>query len=152
MAALWTAAALLGLNALFALVPPAYVIIKTAGALYLIWIAWQTWKHARDPLGAPPRPVARAFLGGLLVNLANPKSVLFAAAVLIVVFPPELSVAQKAFIVLNHLVVEFFVGVGLVLMLSTDAVSRRYLRMKTVFDRIAAGILGLLGLRLLFQR
>ena len=152
MAATWTATALLGLNALFALVPPAYLVIKTAGALYLIWIAWQTWKHARAPLSAAPRPAAKAFLGGVLVNLANPKSVLFAGAVLIVIFPPDLSVQAKATIVLNHLVVEWIVGTCLVLLLSTRAVSERYLRLKTALDRIAALVLGALGLRLLLSR
>lgn len=152
MAACWTALALLGLDALFALVPWAYLVIKTAGALYLIWIAWQTWSHARDPLGQPPRPAAKAFLGGVLVNLANPKSVLFAAAVLIVIFPPDLSLAEKGVVVLNHLLVEWLVGSGLVLLLSTQAVSARYLRLKTLLDRCAAVILGALGLRLLLGR
>lgn len=152
MAALWTAMALLGLNALFALVPWAYIVIKTAGALYLIWIAVQTWKHARDPLGQPPRPAAKAFLGGVLVNLANPKSVLFAAAVLIVIFPPDLSGTEKAAVVLNHLVVEWLVGAGLVLLLSTQTVSQRYLRLKAGLDRFAALVLGALGLRLLLER
>lgn len=152
MAASWTALALLGLDAVFALFPWTYFIIKTGGALYLLWIAYQTWKHARDPLGEPPRPPARAFLGGVLVNLANPKSVLFSAAVLIVIFPPGLGLAEKGLIVLNHLVVEWCVGSMLVVLLSTRAVSVRYLRAKPAFDRIAAGVLGLLGLRLLLSR
>ena len=152
MAATWTALALLGLDAVFALFPWAYVIIKTGGALYLLWIAYQTWTHARDPLGEPPRPPARAFLGGVLVNLANPKSALFSAAVLIVIFPQGMGALDKGLIVLNHLIVEWIVGSILVLALSTRMISSRYLRAKPVFDRIAAGVLGLLGLRLLVSR
>ena len=89
MAALWTLAALLGLEGIFSLFPWAYVLLKTLGAAYLIWIAIQTWRHARTPVedSATKRSHEGAFLAGILINLANPKSVFFAAAVIIVIFP-----------------------------------------------------------------
>ncbi|WP_372572876.1 LysE family translocator [Ruegeria jejuensis] len=152
MAVCWTITALLGLDAVFRLFPWAYAIFKAAGALYLIYIACKTWRAARDPLGEMPVPPARAFLGGVLVNLANPKSILFAAALLVVIFPPGLTLADKAVIVLNHLMVEWLVGGGLVLLLSTGRARQGYLRAKPTLDRIAAGIMGLLGLRLLLSR
>ncbi len=152
MAAIWTGAALVGLAGLFALVPPAYVALKTAGAAYLIWIAWRTWKSARDPIGQTDRPHGRAFLSGLLVNAANPKSVLFAGAVLIVIFPPDMTAAQKGLIVLNHLLFELLAYTILALALATEAVSRRYLAAKHILDRVAAGVLGALGLRLLIEK
>ncbi|MGX9354543.1 LysE family translocator [Roseobacteraceae bacterium S113] len=152
MAATWTALALLGLDAVFQLFPWAYAIIKTAGALYLLWIAYQTWVHARAPLGEAPKPARQAFWGGVLVNLANPKSVLFAAAVLIVIFPQDMSWAEKGLVVINHLVVELLVGSTLVVMLSTSVVAAQYLRFKVIFDRMAALVLGGLGLRLLLGR
>ena len=70
-----TLAALLGLQTLFALFPWAYAAFKTVGALYLIYLAWKTWRAAHNPTSTAPHPAARAFLGGILVNLANPKSV-----------------------------------------------------------------------------
>ena len=152
MAAIWTALALLGLVAVFELFPWVYVIVKTIGALYLIWIAFQMWRNAGAPLGEAPRPASRAILGGFLVNLANPKSMLFAAAVLVVVFPVEMTVAQKGFVILNHLLMEWLVGGALVLVLSVPAVTQQYMRAKSLIDRIAASVLGLLGLRLLTAR
>ena len=153
MAALWTAAALLGLDALFALFPWAYLIVKTLGAAYLIWIAVQMWRHARDPVGES-RATARGafFRQGLLINLGNPKSVLFSAAVLVVIFPQELTPAAKALIFGNHLAVEWIVQPALAILLSTEAIRRRYLSAKTITDRLAAGVLGALGLRLLADR
>ena len=152
MAATWTALAFMGLGAVFALFPWAFLIFKTIGALYLIWIAYQTWRHARAPVGAAPTPPARAFLGGIIVNLSNPKSVLFAAAVIMVIFPQGMSLADKALIVANHLIIEVLVGSALVIAFSTKQVSARYLRAKPILDRIAASVLGLLGLRLLLSR
>jgi threonine/homoserine/homoserine lactone efflux protein len=152
MAAIWTLMALLGLDGLFRLFPWAYVAFKVIGALYLLYIAWSTWRCASQPIGTVVRPKASAFVGGVLVNLANPKSVLFAAAVLVVIFPAGLSIAHKAFIVGNHLAVELIAYTGFALVLSTQTVSARYMRAKPVLDRISAVVLGALGMRLIMDR
>jgi threonine/homoserine/homoserine lactone efflux protein len=152
MAATWTALAFLGLDAIFAVFPWAFIALKTIGALYLIWIAYQTWAHARAPMGDAPTPPMRAFLGGMLVNMSNPKSVLFAGAVIMVIFPQGMAFADKAIVVLNHLVIELIVGSALVLAFSTKHVSAGYLRAKPILDRIAASVLGFLGLKLLLSR
>ena len=152
MAALWTLMALVGLDGLFKLFPWAYATFKVAGALYLLYVAWTTWRGANDPVETSDRPQSRAFLGGLLVNLANPKSVLFAAAVLVVIFPPELTLVHKAVIFGNHLAIELMAYTCFALLLSTEPVSRRYLRAKPMLDRISAAVLGALGVRLIVER
>ncbi len=156
MAAGWTAMALLGLDGLFRLFPWAYTTIKIVGAAYLIYVAWITWRTAYDPIGDAASNGAgtrrRAFLRGLLVNLANPKSVLFSAAVLVVIFPPEITLAQKALIVGNHFLIEVIAYSAFALLLSTEPVSRGYLRMKPLFDRASALVLGGLGLRLILDQ
>ncbi len=152
VAAGWTGAALLGLEALFALVPIAYLALRIIGALYLIWVAWTLWRNARQSFSDSATPGARAFLGGMLVNLANPKSVLFAASVLVVIFPPGLSLAQKALIVTNHFLVECLVYALFAALLATPPARAGYLRLKPLIDRAAALILGALGLRLLLGR
>lgn len=153
MAAVWTLAALLGLELVFELFPSAYLILKTLGALYLIWIAWGTWKAARSPLAkAPQIAPGRAFRRGVMVNLANPKSALFAAGVLIVIFPPDLTAAQIALVVANHLVVEVVIYTLLAVALSRPAAKRAYLAAKSNLDRLTAAVLGTLGLRLLLDR
>ncbi|MEL7098951.1 MAG: LysE family translocator [Pseudomonadota bacterium] len=151
-AALWTLAALLGLEVVFTLFPWTYTALKLAGAAYLLYLAWQTWKHARAPLGeAPARPGA-SVLSGFLVNAGNPKSMLFAAAVIVVVFPEGLAARDIAFITLNHLVVELAFYALFALALGSAPARRGYLSLKPVFDRIAATLLGALGLRLILDR
>ncbi|WP_299725335.1 LysE family transporter [uncultured Tateyamaria sp.] len=151
-AAMWTLAALLGLEAVFTLLPWIYTALKIGGALYLIWIAIQTWRHARDALGEAPMPKGRAILSGMLLNFGNPKSMLFAAAVIVVVFPKGLAPTDIAVIVINHWVLELLFYTGLALALSTPHVRRAYLSFKPVFDRIAATLLGALGLRLILEK
>lgn len=153
MAALWTLAALLGLDLLFELFPAAYLVMKTLGALYLMWIAWTTWRAARTPLDAAPAVApGRAFRRGFTVNFANPKSVLFAAGVLVMIFPPDLAAPQIAFVAVNHLVVEVTVYALLASALSRPAAQHAYLAAKTHLDRLTAAVLGGLGLRLLLDR
>lgn len=79
-------AAAVGLTALFLAVPLAYELLKWAGALYLLWLAWQAVKPgARSPLEPrqlPPDPPARLFLMGFLTNVLNPKIAVFYLSVL----------------------------------------------------------------------
>ncbi|MEM8665719.1 MAG: LysE family translocator [Pseudomonadota bacterium] len=152
MASTWTLMALLGLDAIFRLFPVVYTGAKIAGALYLLYIAYRTWRGARDPIDASATPARHAFRDGVLINLLNPKSVLFSAAVLVVIFPAAMPLADKGLVVLNHLVVEILVYSAMAVGLSTAAVSRQYLRAKVFLDRTAAVILGALGLRLLTSR
>ncbi len=153
VAAGWTLAAFLGLQAVFALVPWAYGALKLAGAAYLIWLAWHIWRDAGAPLAAAPdrptgRVALRAFGMGMLINLANPKSVLFAAAVLVVIFPAGPSAAEIALIVTNHLMLELLGYALIAWALSRPAARAAYLGARRWLDRVAALVLGALGARL----
>ena len=153
VAAGWTLAAFLGLQAVFALVPWAYGALKLAGAAYLIWLAVHIWRGAgKGTIGVSIQPTTRAlwkgFAGGALVNLANPKSVLFAASVLVVIFPAGLQPEDIALIVANHLVLEIAGYTILAWALSRPAARNAYLDARLWLDRLAALVLGALGARL----
>ena len=151
-AACWTASAFLGLEALFQLFPWTYAALKIGGAVYLIWIAVQTWRHARQPLFEVATPHGRSFLSGMVVNFGNPKSMLFAAAVIVVVFPKGLAALQIGLVVLNHLALELIFYGCFAILLSAPSARRGYVALKPVFDRIAATLLGALGLRLILEK
>lgn len=152
-AALWTGLALAGLDVIFRLFPWAYLTLKLLGAAYLIYLAIGIWRSAHAPLATQAQLSRKgAVLNGLLVNLSNPKSMLFASAVLVVIFPRDMSLAAKALIIGNHLVVEVVAYSLFALMLSTRPARDGYLRLKPALDRIAALVLGALGLRLLFSK
>ena len=152
IAAGWTLAALLGLEGLFAAFPWAYALLKAAGAIYLVYIAYSTWRGATDVAGPSVRPRGRAFIDGALINLGNPKSVLFAASVLVVIFPKGLTASEIALIVANHAVVEWLFYGLFAALLSGQAARRAYLGAKPGLDRTAAFVMGALGLKLLLDR
>ncbi|MBK4214485.1 LysE family translocator [Paracoccus caeni] len=75
--------ATIGLGALVAAHPEALLVIKYAGAAYLLWLAWKSWNAGEiDP---PMRGSVRAWniiRRGFLSNALNPKPVLFLLAFL----------------------------------------------------------------------
>lgn len=152
MASFWTLIALFGLHTAFALFPWAYAIMKIGGALYLFYIAWTTWKGARGPLSVNAKPAKNAVRDGMLLNLSNPKSVLFAAAVLMVIFPPDMTMFEKGTIVANHFLVECICYSMVAILMSSEPVKKSYFQAKAYLDRIAGVIMAGLGLRLLLQR
>ena len=152
MASLWTTMALLGLETIFKLMPWAYAIMKLLGALYLLYIAFVMWRDARDEIDVGMAPSRHAFRQGFLVNAFNPKSALFAAAVLVVIFPKDMTLIENAAVVFNHLLVEICFYTAVAFAMSTAAARNTYLKAKVYIDRIASVVLSALGLRLLLSR
>ncbi|HEV2677016.1 MAG TPA: LysE family translocator [Aliidongia sp.] len=76
----WAFAAAFGLASLLALSPTAYDVVRFAGAAYLAYLAWQTFR-AKDAFGVssglPSVAWGRAYRQGLMTNLLNPKIALF---------------------------------------------------------------------------
>ena len=152
MAAIWTLMALLGLGVVFELFPAVYATTRIAGAAYLLYLAYRIWKDASAPVEARVEPARNAFRQGFLINLLNPKSVLFAAAVLVAVFPTGIGVVDSFAIVVNHFLVEVAFYTTLAFCLSTEVVAKRYMQAKAYVDRFASVVLGALGFRLLWSR
>jgi len=76
-------AAAFGLSALLAAVPIAYDAVRFAGAAYLAWLAYTTWRDAKPlPESAPTAPTRPGTLyrAGVLTSLLNPKVALFQLA------------------------------------------------------------------------
>jgi threonine/homoserine/homoserine lactone efflux protein len=74
-------AAALGLSQLFLIVPIAYDLVRYAGAAYLLWLAWKTFRSDGTLLaptaGLRHHPIGVMFRQGLFTNLLNPKMALF---------------------------------------------------------------------------
>jgi len=150
----WAMAALWGLQALFARFAWLYTFFQVAGGLYLIWLAAMLWRHARDPL---PEMAAgdivrgsgwRIFVRALLLQLGNPKIMVFFGSIFLSVLPPDLpgwmAGAALATIAFN----EFTWFALLALLFSGGTARAFYRRAKFWLDRLMGGALALLGLRL----
>lgn len=82
----WLTLAALGLSAIAQTFTGVFLLIKYAGAAYLLYLAWRMWTApaiAHDLSAKQPdvKPL-RLYLAGLAVNLSNPKAALFYLALL----------------------------------------------------------------------
>jgi len=71
-----------GLGALLTTSALAFNIVKISGAAYLVWLGVQKWRAVPQEIDADSaqlKPNA-LFIEGLLVNLTNPKAIVFIAA------------------------------------------------------------------------
>ncbi|MDI6624665.1 MAG: LysE family translocator [Brevundimonas sp.] len=92
----WFGAAALGLGALVTAFPEAFRLISIGGALYVAWLGVNAlrgaFRTAADPQAATIRLGRSAMADGFMVQIANPKAVLFFTAVL----PPFMDVSRPA--------------------------------------------------------
>ena len=83
-----TLAVALGLAAVFAASATAFTVLKLLGAAYLLYLAWGAWRApamlVASDAGAPahPPPWPRLMARGVVMNLTNPKVLLFFLALL----------------------------------------------------------------------
>lgn len=69
----------LGLGAAVAAMPWLFDVIRWIGVAYLVWLAVGAIRGG-NMTDVPPKPPSRAFANGFLVNLSNPKVILFVLA------------------------------------------------------------------------
>lgn len=80
----WALAAFAGLGALFA-IPALRMPLELAGACFLLWLAWNCLRDARQPpacdRGATSESRLGAFSAGAVMSLTNPKNIPFWLAI-----------------------------------------------------------------------
>ena len=151
--------AAIGLTALFLAVPLGYEILKFAGALYLLWLAWQAVRPgARSPLEPRKMPDERPgklFTMGLLTSILNPKVAIFYLSVL-----PQFMSPENGSVLFQSLTLgttQVFIGstVNLIVTLSAARMALWFARNPNwlAVQRYVMGfILGALALRLLAEQ
>lgn len=154
-AVVWALAALLGLAVLFQVVPAVFTVLKFAGAAFLLWLAWQSLRHARDPLPdtlaagiAVPRSSLSAVRLGLMTQLANPKPAVFFSAVFVGLVPQGTSLPWLALVLLVVLINETAWYVLVARLFSGGRARATYGRFKVWIDRTFGGVLAAMGLAL----
>lgn len=120
-------AATLGLSALFQLVPVLYTLLKIVGALYLVWLGISILRQKSSGSGVAPametKSGKRAFAQSIIVEVLNPKSVLFYVAFLPqFVDPAGTWPVWIQFLLLGSMVNMAFGSADLIAVLLTDKV------------------------------
>lgn len=155
-AVIWALAALLGLAVLFEIAPAPLTALKIIGGAFLVFIAWKTWVHARDPLpltdeampGSLPRSFASAIGLGLMTQLANPKPAVFFGAVFVGLVPPGTPALALAALLAVIFVNETLWYILVARLFSLSRPRAAYGRLKTHVDRAFGGLIALFGAKI----
>jgi threonine/homoserine/homoserine lactone efflux protein len=154
----YLAAATAGLTTVFTAVPPAYYVLRIAGALYLLYLAWQALRPGGATPFAPktltidaPR---RLFTMGFVTNLLNPKiAVLYVSLLPQFVDPHRGDVALQS-LVLGATQIVIAVTMNAMIVLAAGRIAR-FLTTRPSWARgqrvLMGGVLGALAVRLAVQ-
>lgn len=153
-------AAAVGLSVLFHAVPVLYMIVKLAGAAYLVWLGISLFRAKVAGSGDLPAMQAKssrqAFLESVIVEVFNPKTALFFMA-----FLPQFIDAAAAFpvwlqfVILGTIVNMMFSSADVVCVLLAGAMMsrlRRSGRMQQLMQRAGGSVLVGLGAHLALQK
>jgi RhtB (resistance to homoserine/threonine) family protein len=154
----WAVAAALGIAALLHASAPAFMVLKLAGAAYLVWLglralraAWRGTADAPASHAASPRR-ASPFRQGLLSNLLNPKIALVFTTLI-----PQFVHAGDPAVAKTLLLAAIFIGMGLVwltsyalLVAKVGELLRRSV-VRRVLNAVTGTVLAALGVRLAFS-
>ncbi|WP_111733427.1 LysE family translocator [Roseovarius amoyensis] len=97
----------LGLGAFVAALPWFFDAIRWVGVAYLIWLAIHVLRHPPQAGDAPPVRPTRAFRDGMVVNLTNPKVILFVLA-----FVPQFIDPARGGVLTQFLILGLLIAVG----------------------------------------
>ncbi|SOZ36773.1 LysE family transporter [Cupriavidus neocaledonicus] len=150
-----------GLGALLLASEQAFMVVKTIGALYLIYLGIQQWRArveadaAQD--GGPARVAVmsrrRRFATGLLTNVTNPKGIIFMVAVLPQFIDPNRPLAlQLAILAATMCAVDLVVMHGYALLASRMQGLFRNARAVLWQNRFFGSVLMAVGAALFFVR
>ncbi|TAJ88438.1 MAG: LysE family translocator [Reyranella sp.] len=153
----WAAAALYGLQILFARFEWLYVAFRIGGAIYLLYLAFMLLRHAGAPLPEADPAAVRAgvwqgFLKALLLQLSNPKVMVFMGSIFVSLLPAQPPAWMDATVLTIVAINEFCWFALLALLFSGETARAFYRRTKLWLDRFMGGALALLGLKLALDR
>jgi len=153
-----TVAAALGLGALLAAAPVALDTVRIVGAVVLVYLAVNALRATRNVTAAPKvegRSLRRTFLMAALVNLSNPKIVLFYLA-FFPQFVTEGGWAMPAqFLVMGAILIAVCFLVDVTVGFASGTLSALLQRRPAVqrwLNRVSAAIFGALAIRLVVDR
>ncbi len=148
-----TTAAALGISALFYSSATAFNVVKYAGALYLLYLAWKTLRSSSTPAlsGGVALPAAALFRRGFIMNLLNPKVALFFLAFLPQFVTPAAGHLSLQMLLLGAIFMLQAVAIFSLIGWFSGSIGRQLLSRPHIakyFDWLSVGVFASLGVKL----
>jgi threonine/homoserine/homoserine lactone efflux protein len=146
--------ALAGLTALLSQFAWLYLLLKVAGGAYLVYIAVNIWRSAKEPLEVSEtainhRAFGRSFAAAMLTQLSNPKTIIVYASIFAALLPKTIPAGLFLALPIGVFAVEAGWYTIVALAFSAQHPRRLYLAAKNWIDRMAGAVMAALGLRLI---
>lgn len=155
----WAMAASFGLAALLTHYAQLLQLLKIAGGLYLLYLAYKALRSALrkeemlpETGKAAPRTLKQTFLLGYAIHLTNPKAIFAWLAIISIGLPAHASIEAVGFIVGGCLATGIAVFTGYALLFSTSGALAVYRRARRGIDGTMALLFGVAGVKLLTAR
>lgn len=150
--------AALGLSALLAASATAFTALKIVGAVYLLYLGIQAIRHGSAfslPAGQGAAGLGRVFAKGLLINVLNPKVIVFFITFLPqFIVPGEPNAGPKLF-VLGVLYIALSIPISALIVLGAGGFAgllQRSAAARRTVDFLFAGVMGAFAVKLLTTR
>ncbi len=154
----WAMLAVAGLSALIRTYGNALFILKIAGGLYLLWLAYKALKAAmrKEPetttlLDRQPPSSRRLYLKGLGIHLTNPKAI-FSWLTLVSLGTPQDAPHVMAVLIGGCMLLGVVIFTGFALLFSIEPVHRAYRKARRGIEAAMAGFFAFAGFKLLTAR
>ncbi|QDY44107.1 LysE family translocator [Candidatus Pantoea soli] len=156
---LWALLAACGVLTVLATFAQLLIVLKIAGGLYLLWLAFKAGKSAlrNAEVSGPEESLAKSSFGrlfrqGMLMHVGNPKAILTWVAIMSVALKPDAAAATLPLIIGGCAAICITVFCGYALLFSTAAMGAFYRRIRRGLDALLACCFAVAGLKLVFSR
>ncbi len=154
----WAMLAAAGLSALIRSYGNALFVLKIAGGLYLLWLAFKALKAAMrkeiendTPLDRQPPSLRRLYLKGLGIHLTNPKAI-FSWLTLVSLGTPQDAPHVMPILIGGCMLLGIVIFMGFALLFSIEPIHRGYKRARRGIEAAMAGFFAFAGFKLLTAR
>lgn len=107
----------LGLTAVMLQFPALFQVLRWAGTLYLLYLAWDAWNDGNGEISHTNATRGVAFRQGLISNILNPKAYLFYAAMLPQFISGEMAIGlEVALLSAIYVAIATFIHAGIALL------------------------------------
>ena len=155
----WSSAAALGLGILITKFPNIYFILQHVGAVYLIWLGFKMlrnrWKNSYEEIGTTVsiNKTGRKLLAtGFLVNMTNPKSIVYWTSLYSVILPAESPAWVFSATIVLAMSISMAWWTAVSLFFSQDNVQSIFLSFRKYLDMVMGGALIFLGLKIVSSK
>lgn len=152
----WACLSAIGLAALIAAYAEVLIVIKIAGGLYLLYLAWKAFRSAamRDAaIGAAGTGVGetlrRLYLKGLALHLTNPKAVFIWISLVSLGLPAGAPASVMAIYIVGCLTIGLLSLNTMALMFSASPVVRAYRKARRTIEACMGAFFAFAGVKML---